>query len=179
MAEQGSSSGTVSYYSMIEFIDELKLKFEFDKDFDFSILVEKSPIKKQYNNYCCKVLAVIIAGLRTIMYDELVEHDLQYVDVKENVRRKMGTRKYPFFIDWNSKVQEYKGNEFIDYSFRNPSRKDLQCVEKMRKKFNIVEPREFIGKAQHLDDKLFDEIWSYFWNEMGYETFFDLEKYME
>ena len=100
---------------------------------------------------------MVIAGLRTIMYDELVEHDLQYVDVKENVRRKMGTRKQPFFIDGNSKVQEYKGNEFIDYSFRNPSRKDLQCVEKMRKKFNIVEPREFIGKAQHLDDKLFDE----------------------
>ena len=56
-----------SYYSMIEFIDELKLKFDLDKDFDFSILVEKSPIKKQYNNYCCKVLGVIIAGLSPIM----------------------------------------------------------------------------------------------------------------
>ena len=103
MAEQGSSSGTVSYYSMLEFIDELKLKFDLDKDFDFSILVEKSPIKKQYNNYCCKVLAVIIAGLRTIMYDELVEHDLQSDDV--NVTRKRGTRKHLFFIDDNSKVQ--------------------------------------------------------------------------
>ena len=92
------------------------------------------------------------------MYDELGENDLQHVKVKENTRRKMGTRKHPFFIDGNSKVQEYKGNEFIDYSFRNPSRKDLQCVEKMRKKFNIVEPREFIAIAQHLDDKLFDEI---------------------
>ena len=103
-----------SYYSLLEFIDELKLKFDLDKDFDFSILVEKSPIKKQYNNYCCKVLAVIIAGVKTIMYEELVEHDLQYVDVKENSRRKMGTRKHPFFIDGNGKVQEYKGNEFID-----------------------------------------------------------------
>ena len=82
MAEQGSSSGTVSYYSMLEFIDELKLKFEFDKDFDFSILVEKSPIKKQYNNYCCKVPAVIVSSLGTIPDDELVENDLQNVDVK-------------------------------------------------------------------------------------------------
>ena len=97
-----------------------------------------------------------IAGLRTIPYDELVENDLQYVDVKENIRRKMGTCKHPVFIDGNSKVQIYKENEFIDYSFRNPSRKDLQCVEKMRKKFNIIEPREFIGKVQHLDDKLFE-----------------------
>ena len=71
-----------SYYSILEFIDELKLKFEFDKDFDFSILVEKSPIKKQYNNYCCKVLAVIIAGLRTIMYDELVENDFNMLMLK-------------------------------------------------------------------------------------------------
>jgi len=90
------------------------------------------------------------------MYDELIENDLQYVKVKENQRRKMGTRKHPFYIDGNSKVQEYKGNEFIDYSFRNPSKKDLQCVEKMRKKYNIIEPREFIGKVQHLDDKLFE-----------------------
>ena len=71
--------------------------------------------------------------MKTILYDELIENDLQYFKVKENARRKMGTRKHPFFIDGNSKVQEYKGNEFIDYSFRNSSRKDLQCVEKMRK----------------------------------------------
>ena len=160
MVEQSLSSRTVSYYSILEFIDELKLTFEIEKEFDFSILVEKSPIKDKYNNnyYCCKVLAVIIAGLKTIMYDELGENDLQYVKVKENQRRIMGTRKHPFYIDGNSKTQIHKGNEFIDYSFRNPSRKDLQCVEKMRKKYNIIEPREFIGKAQYLDDKLFDEI---------------------
>ena len=147
-----------SYYTTTEFIDELKLKFEIESKFDFSILVEKSPIKDKFNNsyYCCKVLAVIIAGLRTIMYDELGEKDLQYVKVKENQRRRMGTRKHPFYIDGNSKTQTHKGNEFIDYSFRNPSRKDLQCVEKMRKKFNIIEPREFIGKAHQLDDKLFE-----------------------
>ena len=105
-------SAPTSFYSMLEFIDELKTKFEIANEFDFSILVEKSPIKKRYT-YCCKVLAIIIAGRKTITYDQIVENDLQYVDVKETLRRKLGTRNNPFFIDGNSKIQTYKENEFI------------------------------------------------------------------
>ena len=148
------SANTRSYYSMIEFINEFKSAFEIEDEFDFSILVEKSPIKKQYA-YCCKILAVILSTGRIIYYNELVSKDLQYVDVKETGRRKMGTRKNPWFIDGNSQVQTYKGNEFIEYSFRNASQKDLKFVEKLRKKFNIVPPRDFTGKALHFDDNKF------------------------
>ena len=65
-----------SFYSMIEFIDKMKLNFEIEKEFDFSILVEKSPIKKQFT-FCCKVLAVILGNIRTVYNDELQEKDLQ------------------------------------------------------------------------------------------------------
>jgi hypothetical protein len=104
-----------------------------------------------------KALAIIIKNdsvKRTIFYNELVENDLQYLNVKETPRRKMGTRNKPFFIDGNSKIQTLKGNDFIEYSFRNASRKDLEFVEKMRKKFGITAPHEFTGKVMHFEDDL-------------------------
>ena len=152
------SAQTCSYYSMIDFISELKTTFDINSDFDFSILMEKSPIKRMYD-WSCKVLAVILGTGRTIYYDELQEKDLQYINVKETPRRKMGTRKNPWFVDGNSKINTFKGNDYIEYSFRNAGTKDLKFVEKMRKKYNIVAPRDYIGKALHFgDDKLFDEI---------------------
>ena len=154
----GESEQTHSYYSMIEFVDALRMNFGLDAECEFSLLVEKSPIKRTYD-WCCKVLAIILSTGRTIYYDELQEKDLQYVNVKETPRRKMGNRKNPWFIDGNTQVQSFKGNQFIEYGFRNAGPKDLKFVEKMRKKFNIIPPREFVGKALHFnDDKLFDEI---------------------
>jgi len=157
----GESEQARSYHSMIEFVDVLRSNFDLDVEcleFDFSLLVEKSPIKRTYD-WCCKVIAIILSTGRTIYYDELQEKDLVYVNVKETPRRKMGTRKNPWFIDGHSKIQTYKDHEFIEYSFRNASQKDLKFVEKMRKKYNIVPPREYIGKALHFgDDKLLDEI---------------------
>ena len=65
------SAQTCSYHSMIEFINSLKLHFEIENEFDFSILVEKSPIKNKFT-YCCKVLAVIFGNNNhKIYYDEL------------------------------------------------------------------------------------------------------------
>ena len=58
-----------------------------------------------------------------------------------------------------AKYKIYKDNDFIEYSFRNASKKDLAIVEKMRAKFNITAPHEFRGKSLHLnDDVLHDEI---------------------
>ena len=142
---------TRSYYSVIDFINKLKTTFKIDGEFDFSILMEKSPIKRKYD-WCCKVLAVILSTNRTIYYDELQENDLQYVIVKETARRKMGNRNNPWFVDGNSKAQNYKDNDYIEYSFRNASKKDLKFVEKLRTKFNITPPREFAGKALHFND---------------------------
>jgi len=154
----GESEQTYSYHSMIELVDALRLNFDLEGEFEFSLLMEKSPIKKTYY-WCCKVLAIILGTGRTIYFDELQEKDLVYVNVRENARRKMGVRKNPWFIDGNSTIKSHKDNEFVEFSFRNASPKDLKLVEKMRKKYNIVPPREFVGKALHLkDDKLLDEI---------------------
>ena len=66
---------TRSYFSVLDFINELKSTFEIDGEFDFSILMEKSPIKRKFD-WCCKVLAVRIGNIRTVYYDELQENDL-------------------------------------------------------------------------------------------------------
>ena len=142
-----------TYYNMIEFVNELKSTFEITEEFDFSILMEKLPIKRMYD-WCCKVLAVILSNGRIIYYDELHANDLRYINIKETPRRKMGTRKQPWFVDGNSKICSYKGNDFIEYSFRNASSKDLKFIEKMRKKYNIVAPHEYSGKALHFGDEI-------------------------
>ena len=38
---------TRSYYSVLDFISELKSTFNIEGEFDFSILMEKSPIKRE------------------------------------------------------------------------------------------------------------------------------------
>ena len=80
------------------------------------------------------------------MYKELAKHDLQYIEVKETTRRKMGIRKLPFFIDGICKLKEYEDHLNVECSFGDPSKKDLTIIEKMRHIYNIPEPHEFVGK---------------------------------
>jgi hypothetical protein len=151
---------TRSIYSMMDFITELKDKFEIDGDFDFSILVEKNPIKKMYT-YLTKVLAIVLKqGDKKwiIHHPQLVENDVELLEVKTSARRIMGTRKNPFWLCGNSKIQTYKDNQFIEYVFINPSKKDLDFVAKIRKKFNIVEPHIYETKKIVVDDSILDEL---------------------
>ena len=141
----------VTHHSMIDFIKTIQSTFKIVGEFDFSILMEKSPLKRTYD-WCCKALAVIVSNGKTIYYVELQENDLQYINIKETPRRKMGNRNNPWFVDGNSKIQTFKDNDFIEYSFRNASNRDLKLVEKMRAKFDIQPPHEFTGKALRFND---------------------------
>jgi hypothetical protein len=144
---------------MLDFATQLETIAEMKDDFNFSILVEQKPIQKKFT-YVCKVLAVIIQGKSNrivIHYDQIQEHELTYIEIKENHSRKVGVRNTPFFIDGYSKVQTFKGNEFIDYSLRNPTRTDLKDVDKVREKYKINAPREFSGvKLTFCDTDFFD-----------------------
>jgi hypothetical protein len=91
-------------------------------------------------------------------FNQIQEHMLNYIEVKENHTRKVGTRKQPFWLDGSSKIQTFKGNDFIEYCFRNANNKDLKMISRMREKYGIDEPREFKGVQLHFDEQLFDEI---------------------
>jgi hypothetical protein len=139
--------------SVIDFVAELRRisdNIQADEDFDFSILVEMNPIKNKYT-YVCKVLSIIISlgcknTIEYIHFDKVQENDLNYIEIKDNHTRKVGVRKTPFFIDGVSHLQEFNGNNYIEYSLRNPKHSELKFIEKLREKYNIIAPRNFVGK---------------------------------
>jgi hypothetical protein len=149
-------------YSPLELIDVLKDILENKEEFNFSILVEMQPIKKKFT-YVCKILSIITKSgsnkAQIINYDKILEHELNYIEIKENHTRKIGNRKTPFWIDGSSVIQEFKGNQFIDYSLRNPTKIELRRVDKLRIKYQISAPRIFVGQKLTFDDEsLEDEI---------------------
>ena len=82
--------------NVLELVDELKVKYVLKDEFDFFILVEKSPILKQSENYCCKILAVIIAGITKILSDTFKDN-IESVIVKLIPRRNINisSKRYP------------------------------------------------------------------------------------
>jgi hypothetical protein len=142
----------------MELVDELTSIHDISDEFNFSILVEMNPIKKTYT-YICKIIGIIMkAGTKTFQmnYNNVREHMLNYIEVKENLKRKIGIRKQPFWIDGCSKVQTFKNNNFIEYCFRNPDSRDIKMIARIREKFNIDEPREFKGEKLHFDENIFE-----------------------
>jgi hypothetical protein len=146
---------TTQTLSPMDLVDQLKEILDTTEEFNFSILVEQNPIKKKFT-YVCKVLSIITKignnKPQFIHYDKILEHSLNYIEIKENHTRKLGSRKTPFFIDGSSVVQKYKENEFIEYALRNPTRIELKHVDKIRIKYKIPIPREFVGMKLGFED---------------------------
>ena len=75
-AEENASSTTSSSFKLLDYIKELKTNFEINYDFNFSILIEQSPIERKYT-YVGKVLGIIVRSLdgksrQVFNYDELI-----------------------------------------------------------------------------------------------------------
>src|SRR5215469_18040529 len=91
MAVKGDNDPNKAYHTMMDLIREkVKGLLGIKDDFNFSILVEKNPVKKKYT-YLCKLLAIIVKDssmkLHYIHFDKIEEEALNFVDVKENTRR--------------------------------------------------------------------------------------------
>jgi hypothetical protein len=141
--------------SPMELVDELKTILKIKDEFNFSILVEQNPIKKKYT-YVCKILSIVAKEgsnkPQYLHYDKIIEHELNYIEIKENHMRKIGDRKTPFWIDGSSVIQEFKGNQFIEYSLRNPTKMEIRRIDKLRIKYKIPIPRNFVGVKLGFDD---------------------------
>jgi hypothetical protein len=146
-------------FSAIDLVDQIKTILSISDDFNFSILVEMNPIKKRYS-YLAKVLSIITKTKdekpQFIHYDKILEHELNYLEIKENHIRKVGIRKTPFFIDGSSAIQTYTEHEFVEYSLRNPTKTELRRIDKLRTKYNISVPHQFIGQKLTFDDSDFE-----------------------
>jgi hypothetical protein len=147
-------------YSPLELVDELKSILNIKTDFNFSILAEAHPIKKKYT--CVSKILSIITQVndekpQTLHYDKILEHELHYLEFKENHMRKVGDRKTPFWIDGSSVIQKYKENEYIEYSLRAPTKVELKKIDKLRIKYQIPFPRIFVGVKLAFDDSDIDD----------------------
>lgn len=55
-----------------------------------------------------------------------------------------------FFINGNTEPQEYKGNDYYNYSLERTSMSTRNKIKELRQKYNVPEPELFVGKHQDL-----------------------------
>jgi len=140
-------------WKLTELVQELRTISEFENEFNFSILIEQSPSEKTYT-YTCKVLAIILKhnkDIRTIHYDEIERHGLNYIEIKKKRGQKIGVHT-PSFIDCNSTIKVFKEHEYIEFNIRLPNKLDMKAVDMIRKKYNIKVPYKFKSEALHFTE---------------------------
>ena len=146
----------VQTLKLLELVEEIRTIYEIENQFNFSILIEQNPIERKFS-YVCKVMAIIIkenvkgSKPRTIHFDEIVNHGLNYVEVKKKRNQKIGM-KTPSFVDGSSIMKKFEGHDYVEFNLRFPNKRDLLAIEHIRKKFNIPVPYQFKSESLHLSD---------------------------
>jgi hypothetical protein len=166
--QPASELAPVQTFKLLELIEEIRMTYEIENEFNFSILIEQNPIDRKFS-YVCKVLAIIskevipqsetddarpgdplkMHRIRTIHYDEIVKHGLNYVEVKKKRNQKIGI-KTPSFIDGCSVVKQFEGFDYVEFNLRFPNKRDLASIEQIRQKYNIPRPYQFKSESLHL-----------------------------
>ena len=152
-AEENATSTTSSSFKLLDYIKELKTNFDINYEFNFSILIEQSPIERKYT-YVGKVLGIIVRSLdgksrQVLNYDELVDCDMKYVEVKKLRNQKIGIET-PTFIDGCSVIKNFKGHDFLEFNFRFANKKqDAEAIKKIRETYKIPVPYKFKSTPLH------------------------------
>ena len=121
-----------------------------NKVYDFSILCEKYPIMVSKGSFRARVLYVTLSNNERFYPDKLTEIGLEYITVTSNVRRRITMNAQEFWINGNTERQEYKGNEYYNYSIERTNNETKKMVQQLREKYNIPVPEIFIGKHHDL-----------------------------
>lgn len=121
---------------------------------DFSILCEKFPLMMNTNSFRAKVLYISlknnISETMTIYPDKITEIGLENITITTNLRRRLSMKTQEFFINGNTEPQEYKGNDYYNYSLERTSMSTRNKIKELRQKYNVPEPELFVGKHQDL-----------------------------
>lgn len=122
-------------------------------ELDFSILCDKYPIQSNKNTFRARVLYIILSSNNKtykLYPDKISELGLEYITITTNLRRKLSMNFQEFFINGNTIPQEYKGNNYYNYSIERVNIPTKNKIIQLRQKYNITEPSIFIGKHQEL-----------------------------
>lgn len=130
-------------------LENLPEGFEQDST-KFSILCEKEPIVGTYN-IRAKALYIIYKdgdNVTKLYPDSIVQ---PWFEFTETSRRRLNSKKKPFWINGNTTVKEYANNEYIDYSLTSVKKAEEPLVKAFRKKYNVEEPVVFEGEQLALE----------------------------
>ena len=119
----------------------------------FSILCEKEPY---VGTYTVKGKAIYIiyknkdGNVARVYADSIKE---PFFEFKETNRRRLNSKKKPFWINGDNVIQHYNDHEFINYSFEQVKKTEEPLVLKLRAKFDLQEPAVYEGEhlGLHLD----------------------------
>ena len=123
------------------------------KHCNFSLLCDKYPITVNKSIYRAKVLYISlnIADKYTRLYpDKLNEMGLDTVLLTSNQRRRITTNMQEFFVNGNTEEQVYKEAQYYNYSIEKANANTKELIKKLREKYNIQEPKIFVGLHQNL-----------------------------
>lgn len=144
---------TPKVYDYVNSLISLLAEPEDFKKCNFAILCEKYPIHLQVNTYSARVLYVSLEnGKETLrLYpDKLKEYNLEYIKLSTNIRRILSPNSEEFFVNGDTEEHEYKDCIYYNYSIENASKQTKTLIESLRKKYELITPKLFVGKHQDL-----------------------------
>ena len=140
-------------YDYINNIISLADKPEDFKECNFAILCDKYPIQLSRNNYLAKVIYISLKTDKTtwrIYPDKIKEYEIEHVILSTNSRRRLNYKMNEFFVNGNNETQQYKENDFFNYSIELASSKTKELISQLREKYELTSPSLFIGQHQEL-----------------------------
>ena len=126
------------------------------EDFDkckFAILCDKYPIQSGIHSYIGKVIYISIKNDKTtwrVYPDKIKEYGIEYITLTTNARRRLSYKMNEFFVNGNNQLQEYKENNFYNYSIELIDKHTKELIDELRKKYTLDTPELFVGEHQCL-----------------------------
>lgn len=123
------------------------------KHCNFSLLCDKFPIISSKSIYLAKVIYISLnVGDNFIRFypDKLNEMGLNRVLLISNLRRRLTINMPEFFVNGNTEEQVYKDNHYYNYSIEKANASTKELIKQLREKYNLPEPKIFIGLHQNL-----------------------------
>ena len=117
-----------------------------DEGTKFSILCEKEPYVGTYT-VTGKALYIVYKnadGEIARVYPDMIAEP--YFEFKESNRRRLNSKKKPFWINGDNTVHYYNDYNFINYSFECIKKNEETMITRLRAKYDLVEPEIYEGE---------------------------------
>lgn len=140
------SAETKATPKILDFIYENAPEGFKDETTKFSILCEKEPYVGTFS-IKAKALYIIFKNKdddTTKLYPDNIKQP--YFEFKESNRRRLLTKKKPFWINGDMKIETYNEYTYINYSFNQLKKSEESMMKKFRIKYSVEEPEVYEGE---------------------------------